>query len=90
MSTKHKISIQFIDYNNNVQIIAPRSSKAETTVRNDAYTRFPPARLALNLLLMPVETVAGDRQYYRLFYLQRLAQPRGKWVPLSPTQRGCL
>ncbi|KAM7417975.1 hypothetical protein PAMA_017559 [Pampus argenteus] len=31
-----------------------------------------------NLLLMPVETVTGDRQYYRLFYLQRLAQPRAE------------
>lgn len=46
--------------------------------------RFLPAQLALNPLLMPVETLTGDRQYYRLFYLERLAQPRGKWVLPPP------
>lgn len=62
-----------------------------TSVRNDASPlRFSSAGLAPNLLLMRVETVTGDRQYYRLFYLERLAQPRGKWVPLSPTQQRCL
>lgn len=44
---------------------------------------FLVAPLPPKLWLMRVETARGDRQHYRLFYLQRLAQPRGKWSPVS-------
>lgn len=50
-------------------------------LRNYASPTVPSASTALALKpVMRVETAPADRQYYHVFYLQGLAQPRAKWV----------
>lgn len=39
---------------------------------------------------MLVQTVSGDRHYYRLFYLQRLVLQRSKWSPCLRPGVSCL